>query len=139
MPLCLSPSKLHKILNPLTEKTGAFYAANKLDEEGSTIDEDVFFDGFEAHALLGYLVLLGGLVLLVIGVAAGIGKWRLGRHGVLFGLLFLQMILAWIGYGAPIIGFFHPINALLIVGLAGMISWDELRARRGGARTTVAV
>ena len=25
---------------------GAFYAANKLEDEGSTIDEDVFFDGF---------------------------------------------------------------------------------------------
>jgi hypothetical protein len=118
---------------------GAFYAANKLEDEGSTIDEDVFFDGFEAHALLGYLVLLGGLVLLVLGVAAGLGKWRLGRHGVLFGLLFLQMLLAWFGFEVPAIGFLHPINALLIVWLAGMISWDELRARRGGASPTVAV
>ena len=25
---------------------GAFYAANKLEDEGSTIDEDVYFDGF---------------------------------------------------------------------------------------------
>ena len=38
---------------------GAFYAANKLEDEGSTIDEDVFFDGEAkeavAFALLGYL------------------------------------------------------------------------------------
>ncbi len=26
---------------------GAFYAANKLDDEGSTIDDKVFKDGFE--------------------------------------------------------------------------------------------
>jgi hypothetical protein len=118
---------------------GAFYAANKLEDEGSTIDEDVFFEGFGAHAIVGYLVLLGGLVLLVLGVAAGLGKWRLGRHGLLFGLLVLQVLLAWFGFEVPAIGFLHPINALLIVALAGMISWDELRARRGGASTAVAV
>jgi hypothetical protein len=112
---------------------GAFYAANKLDEEGATIDEDVFFEGFGPHAIVGYLVLLGGLVLLVLGVAAGLGKWRLGRHGLLFALLILQVLLAWFGFEQPAIGFVHPVNALLIVGLAGMISWDELRARRGGA------
>ena len=109
---------------------GAFYAANKLEDEGSTIDEDVFFDGFVAHALFGYIVILAGLLLLVIGAIAGIGKWRLGRHGVLFGLLVLQMFLAWFGFGAPAIGFFHPVNALLIFLLAGWIAWDEWRLRR---------
>ena len=72
---------------------GAFYAANKLDDDGSTIDEDVFFHGFTFHAAWGYIVVLLGLILLVIGVAAGIGKWRLGRHGVLFALLVLQVLL----------------------------------------------
>ena len=110
---------------------GAFYAANKLDDEGSTIDEDVFFDGFVAHALFGYILILAGLLLLVIGAIAGIGKWRLGRHGVLFGLLVLQLFLAWFGFGVPAIGFFHPVNALLIFGLAGWIAWDEWRLRRG--------
>ena len=42
---------------------GAFYAANKLDDEGSTIDEDVFFDGFVAHALFGYVLILAALLL----------------------------------------------------------------------------
>ena len=35
---------------------GAFYATSKLGDEGATIDEDVFFDGFVAHAIFGYLV-----------------------------------------------------------------------------------
>lgn len=112
---------------------GAFYAANKLEDEGSTIDEDVFFEGFGAHAIVGYLVLIGALVLLVLGIAAGLGKWRLGRHGLLFGLLILQVLLAWFGFEVPAIGFLHPVNALLIVAISGMISWDEMRARRGGA------
>ena len=118
---------------------GAFYAANKLDDEGSTIDEDVFFDGFVAHALFGYILILAALLLLVIGAIAGIGKWRLGRHGVLFGLLVLQMFLAWFGFGVPAIGFFHPVNALLIFGLAGWIAWDEWRLRRGTPSTAPAV
>jgi hypothetical protein len=32
---------------------GAFYAANKLDDEGSTIDDKIFQDGFQFHAALG--------------------------------------------------------------------------------------
>lgn len=109
---------------------GAFYAASKLEDEGSTIDEDIFFDGFGAHALVGYLVLLAGLVFLVIGVVAGLGRWRLGRHGVLFGLLVLQVLLAWFGFEAPAIGFLHPVNALLIFGLLGWICSEEWRMRR---------
>ncbi|MBA3567394.1 MAG: hypothetical protein M3Q67_01875 [Actinomycetota bacterium] len=117
---------------------GAFYAANKLEDEGSTIDEDVFFDGFGAHALFGYLVLLAGLIFLVIGVAAGVGKWRLGRHGVLFALLILQVLLAWVGFGVPAIGFLHPVNALLIFGLLGWIASNEWRMSRA-APTSAAV
>lgn len=112
---------------------GAFYAANKLDDEGSTIDEDVYIEGFGAHLIVGYLALLGGLILMVLGIAAGLGRWRLGRHGLLFGLLVLQVLLAWFGYAVPAIGFLHPVNALLIVAVAGTISWSEMQARRGAA------
>jgi hypothetical protein len=111
---------------------GAFYSANKLDDEGSTIDEDVFLEGFGAHVIVGYLGLLGALILMVLGIAAGLGRWRLGRHGLLFGLFVLQVLLAWFGYEVPAIGFLHPVNALLIVAVAAMISWDEMQARRGG-------
>ena len=111
---------------------GAFYAASKLEDEGSTIDEDVFFDGFGLHAGFGYLVVLLGLVFLVLGVIAGIGRWRLGRHGLLFALLILQVLLAWFGFEAPVIGFFHPVNALLIFALSGSIAFHEWRLRKAG-------
>jgi hypothetical protein len=109
---------------------GAFYSANKLGDEGSTIDEDVFFDGFIAHAILGYILILAGLIFMIIGLVAGIGRWRLGAHGLLFGLLVLQMILAFIGFGVPAIGFFHPVNALLIFALSGTVAWREWRRRQ---------
>ena len=113
---------------------GAFYAANKLDDEGATIDDDTFMDGFGFHAGFGYIVILLGLIFMLIGVAAGIGKWRLGRHGLLFLLLFIQLWLAWIGFEVPFpVGFLHPINAMLILSLSSWISWDEWQRRKAGS------
>jgi hypothetical protein len=110
---------------------GAFYAAHKLEDEGSTIDEDTFGDGFGWHAGFGYLVILIGLIFMVIGLIAGVGKWRLGRHGLLFLLLFIQLWLAWIGFEVPFpVGFLHPINAFLIAGISGWTAWDEWQLRR---------
>ena len=121
---------------------GAFYAANKLEDEGSTIDEDVFMDGFGLHAGWGYLVILLGLIFMIIGVIAGIGKWRLGRHGLLFLLLFIQLWLAWIGFAVPFpVGFLHPINAVLITTVCGWVVWDEWhlwRDRKAGTAAPAA-
>jgi hypothetical protein len=119
---------------------GAFFVAKKLDNEGSTIDDKVFEDGFQFHAAFGYFVILAGLVLMIIGLIAGIGKWRLGKHGLLFLLLFLQLWLAWIGFEVPFpVGFLHPINAFLILGLTSWIVYSEWllwRERKGiGAGT----
>jgi hypothetical protein len=112
---------------------GAFNASSKLEDEGSTISEETFTDGFGLHLALGYLIILAGLILLVIGLVAGIGKWRLGWHGVLAGLLILQMLLAWFGYEVPaVFGFLHPVNALVIVAVAGMLAVTEWRRGRGG-------
>jgi len=115
---------------------GAFYAANKLDGEGATIDDDTFMDGFGLHAGFGYLVILLGLIFMIIGIVAGIGKWRLGRHGLLFLLLFIQLWLAWIGFEVPFpVGFLHPINAMLILALSSWIAWDEWQRRKAGTGT----
>ena len=110
---------------------GAFHAAHKLEDEGSTISDKTFQDGFGLHSGFGYLVILAGLILLVIGLIAGIGKWRLGKHGLLFLLLFIQLWLAWIGYSLPFpVGFLHPINAFLILALTSWIAWGEWERRK---------
>jgi hypothetical protein len=117
---------------------GAFYAASKLEDDGSTIDEDTFMDGFGLHSGFGYLVILTGLIFMVIGIAAGMGRWRLGRHGLLALLLIIQLLLAWFGFEVPyVFGFLHPINALLIFTVAGWVAWDEWRSSRtlGAAAT----
>jgi len=110
---------------------GAFYAAHKLEDEGSTIDEDVFMDGFGLHAGWGTRdparARLHGH-----RDVAGIGRWRLGRHGSCSPPL-PPLWLAWIGFAVRFRGFLHPINAFLITALCGWIVWDEWqlwRARR---------
>ena len=69
------------------------------------------------------------LIYLLLGFAARVGKSRLKRNGILFGLLILQVLLAWFGFEVAAIGFFHPINALLIFGLSGQMAWDAWRDR----------
>ena len=118
---------------------GAFFAAGKFEDgEAVVVDEDTFGHGFNAHIAFGYILVLLGLIFLLIGVAAGVGKWRLGRHGVLFLLLILHVFLAWFGFGTPAIGFFHPVNALALFSLSGWIAWDEWQRRRSGSTPAVA-
>ena len=112
---------------------GAFYTADKVD--GGVVDEDTFEDGFGPHMIFGSIILLLGLIFVIIGLAGGIGKWRLGRQGVLFLLLILQMLLAGFGSEVPAIGFFHPVNALLILLLILWIVNDTWRGGRMPAST----
>jgi 4-amino-4-deoxy-L-arabinose transferase-like glycosyltransferase len=106
---------------------GAFYAANKVDEGSKVVTSDQFDTGFGPHFFGALAVILFVLVLLIVGIAAGIGKWRLGRHGVLALLLVLQILLAGLGFAVPAIGFFHPVNALVIFAVAAWIVRDEWR------------
>jgi hypothetical protein len=108
---------------------GAFSVAHNTDDNG-TVDQDSFEDSFGLHIGFGYLVVLAGLIFLLIGIAAGVGKWRLGRHGLLALLLVIQVILAWIGEGVPQLGFLHPINAMFIFTLSGWIAWSEWKTSR---------
>jgi hypothetical protein len=110
---------------------GAFYVANKVDD--NPVNQDKFDDGFGLHAGFGYIVVLAVLLFLLIAFAARVGKQRLIRNAVLFGLLILQVILAWIGAAVPAIGFFHPVNALLIFGLSGSIAWASWRGTAAAA------
>jgi hypothetical protein len=101
---------------------GAFSVAGDVD--GGTVNEEQFEDVFGLHAGFGYLVVLIGLILLVVSL---IGRIRIKHTLILLGLLILQVLLAWFGFEVPWIGFFHPINAVLIAGLAGYLTVSEWR------------
>ena len=50
--------------------------------------------------------------------------------GIALGLLVLQVLLAWLGAAVAGLGFLHPINALAIFAVTGMLTH---RAWRGAA------
>lgn len=100
---------------------GAFFVANKVDD--APVNEDIFKDGWDLHTGWGYLVLLSGLLLVLIALAARTGKQRVLRALGLLGLLVLQVLLAWFGYEVPaVFGVLHPLNAFLILGVSAMIA-----------------
>jgi hypothetical protein len=114
---------------------GAFDVANKTDN-GGAVDETSFSDSFGPHAAFGYLVVLAGLITLLMAAAAKAGRSRVIHSAVIFGLLILQVLLAWFGFGVPyVFGALHPINAFLILGAVGALTMREWRGD-GMARTT---
>jgi hypothetical protein len=107
---------------------GAFYAAEAVDD--APINDDKFEDGFGIHLGFGYLIVLLILVFLLIAFAARVGPPRIWQNLSLFGLVIIQVLLAWFGEAVPWIGFFHPINAFLILALT---AWLAYTAPRGPA------
>lgn len=98
---------------------------------GSNIDNAKSLD---AHRGFGFLLVevIGGLLLLATLVA-----WRkpLGRKVGLYVLLCLlgvvQAVLATEGFHHKYVGMFHPVNALLLLGLSSALArgaWTEARA-----------
>jgi uncharacterized protein DUF6220 len=122
---------------------GAFYSAQKLgDQSGSDeqklISEKVFDHGFSFHTGFGYLIFLGAIVLLLLALAA-----RLGKRGVLLALavpllVALQIVLAWASEAVHAIGILHGLNALVIFGFTGWLTGQAWRAKRAESSTGAA-
>ena len=117
---------------------GGFYAAQKLgDQKGSDehklISEKVFDHGFGFHTGFGYVIFLGAVVLLLLALAA-----RLGKRRILFSLavpvaVAVQIVLAWISEGVHAVGILHGINALVVFGLVGYLTGQAWRGARAAA------
>ncbi len=103
---------------------GAFHAAKESDKH-KTITDDTFGSWFSPHIALGYLLVPAALILVILALIARGGriKWSV----IAFGLFIAQVLLAWLAYSVPALGFLHPINALLILGTLGKIAHGEWR------------
>ena len=110
---------------------GAFHTVSKNDD--GPLAKQKAGDWFGAHAAVGYLLVLLSLLLLLVALAARDGRLRRGA-GLLFGLMIVQVLLAWLGGGVWALGFLHPINALAIFAFSGMLAAAEWRPahRRSG-------
>jgi hypothetical protein len=108
---------------------GAFGALDQAT--AGSVDEDAYYDEFTLHAALGTFLVLGGLLTFLLALAARVGRQRVLHALGLFVLLVVQMILGWSGQELPeVLGFLHPINALLILGAAFSLAAREWRGDR---------
>jgi hypothetical protein len=108
---------------------GAFDTVDKVSSDGATVDEDSLETSFGAHIGLGYLIFLGTLVLLLLSFGAR-GRQRILRSLAVVGLLVLQILLAWFGEVVPyVFGGLHPLNAFIILGFLGSITYREWKTK----------
>ena len=114
---------------------GAFHAVDEADDKG-TIGKNAVSDGFNAHAALGYIILLAALILLVLAFVArrAGGPSRVKSSAVVLGLIVLQLPLAWLGAATPGLGILHGMNALAVAGVAGSLAGREWAAHRSAGR-----
>ena len=97
-----------------------FLALHDIDN-GLVIDED--YEGNYGHAIHGIvgimvipvLALLLFIVSFFSGVVGGV-KWA----GFVLLAVVLQVVLAFVSFGLPIVGALHGLNALAVAGLASM-------------------
>ncbi|GAA3557034.1 hypothetical protein [Kribbella ginsengisoli] len=99
----------------------AWFTALKDVDDGLVIDKN--YDGnfgHQLHGIVGSMVIpLLAILLLIVSffarVDAGI-KWAL----IVFGLVALQIALAFVSFSVPVIGALHAANAVALAGVAGI-------------------
>jgi hypothetical protein len=108
---------------------GAFFVSNHLGDKGDQLEHPAFEHAWRFHVGFGYIVVYATVILFLLGLAARIGRPRiwwalgLGIAGV------VQMFLAYLGEDHPQAGFLHPLNALVILALSGLIAHRAWRAQ----------
>jgi Family of unknown function (DUF6220) len=115
---------------------GAFYVVDKVDDPPKTITSHGVDHGWGPHSGLGYIVILLGILLVPIAFAAKVDRDRKRWTGLIAALMILQFFLAVLGWTWAPLGFLHPINAIAIAAVTGMLARREWK---GGAETAAAV
>jgi hypothetical protein len=98
---------------------GAFNATSKAEDNGS-VTKSAVENGFDAHAILGTVVLVIMLLLVVVAALGRLGSRWLQWSGGLFLLGILQLLFAAIGDAVPALGFLHAVNALAIYAVSAL-------------------
>ena len=106
-------------------------------KHGATIDNAKSLD---AHRAFGFILtdVGAGLFLILVLLAWPKPASVLGRWILLAVLAFVQGILATTGYHHKWVGMFHPVNAMLLLGLSGYLAHYAWRTRRSGSDVAVA-
>jgi hypothetical protein len=95
---------------------------------GSAIPQLGGDGSFRNHVDFGYLIGLFILILLVVAVVARAGRRRIGQAAGLVVLYVIQTSLPYMDEGLPAAAALHPVNALVMFGLAiwyARTVWNE--------------
>jgi multisubunit Na+/H+ antiporter MnhG subunit len=88
-------------------------------------------NAYDIHQGIGSLLTLVALILLILAFVGR--KHAVQASVVLFVLMLVQNVLAWAGTDAPAVGGLHPINGLLILGVAMLtIAGRRVEVPHGG-------
>jgi hypothetical protein len=113
---------------------GAFYAAHKLQHKTSTpLSHKGFDHGFSFHVGWGYVVFIVAVVVFVLALGGRVGRASVIRAGAAALLVALTIILAWGGESAPAAGIFHPLFALGVFAVTGILAHHAWRGRHASA------
>jgi hypothetical protein len=93
---------------------------------------------FETHRDFGFTLELLPLVLLVLGLIAGLGRRAAGLAAAIFGLFLLQSVFVGLRADAPEVAALHPVNGFLITILAIVLARDAWLGRRASAEGAAA-
>lgn len=89
--------------------------------------------GFGAHRDFGYLIGLLTLLLLIAAIAARAGRRRISQAAGLLALYVVQSSLPYMDPALPAAAALHPVNALVMFGLAFWYARQVWRERTVGA------
>jgi len=93
---------------------------------------------FATHRDFGYLLELLPIVLLIVGLVAGLGRRPAILAAVIFGLFLLQSVFVGLRTDAPDVAALHPVNGFVITLLAIVLASDAWLARGAGAAESTA-
>jgi hypothetical protein len=106
-------------------------------KHGATIDNAKSLD---AHRGVGFLLSdIGAVLILLLALLAWPPAKLLVCWIVLAVLAFVQGLLAGFGFDHWVIGMFHPVNALILLGLSGWLAHYAWKEGRGAEKPPAAI
>jgi hypothetical protein len=112
---------------------GAFNAVDKSDDSGS-VSKHAVENGFNAHSIIGTLILVVMLALVIVAAVGKLGQPWLKWAGGLFLLGILQLLLAALGTSVAALGFLHGVNALAIYAASALLAHRAWTVGRGAEK-----
>jgi hypothetical protein len=91
----------------------------------------------ELHRRLGYLLIIPVALLVILAVAGRLGGRTIGLSALLLVLFVVQALLPSLRANLPWLAALHPLNALALMGVTGVIARAPLSEPQGVTRASI--